>query len=93
MADISKTYLDLHGFLRYHGELKTYISGEDAKSYKTILQSGNTINFYKKENATSSDTADFSVNLGTISAESYIPSFDDTNKALVFTVGSISSSS
>ena len=39
--------------------IKNYIDLNDAKSYKTILLDGNTIKFYKKENATKSDSADF----------------------------------
>lgn len=93
MANIDKSYIDLSGLTEYDKLIKTHISAEDAKSYKTILldTSTNTINFYKKYNATSLDTADFSIRLGTIVSDSYIPSF--SGSSLVFSVGQVSSGS
>ena len=93
MANIDKSYVDFTGLQRYDGKIKNLISTEDAKSYKTILldTSTNTINFYKKYNATSLDTADFSIRLGTIVSESYIPNF--SGSSLVFSVGQVPSGS
>lgn len=87
MANISKNYLDLSKLQSYDGQLKTYIAGEDAKAYKTILLSsdGKNIYFYKKDNATLSDTANFSIDLEAITSESYVPSIN--GHTLIFRAG------
>lgn len=89
MADISKNYVDLTRLQRYDGKIKNYISGEDAKSYKTILLSNNNsyLYFYKKENATLSDTADFSIDLEALTSQCYVPSIE--GQEMVFRVGTV----
>lgn len=84
-------YVNLNGLTQYDIDIKNYIAGEDAKSYKTILisQDGKTIYFYKKDNATLSDTADFSIRLGGMLSESYVPSF--SGDALCFNIGTVTS--
>ena len=86
MADIIKSYVDKTRLERYDGKIKTYISEEDAKSYKTILLStnGKIVYFYKKENATLQDIADFSIDLSALISECYVPSFNED--ALVFSI-------
>lgn len=63
MATTTKNYLDLTGLQAYDGLIKTYIGTGDAKAIKTVLwdSTAEQIKFYKKENATLSDTADYSV--------------------------------
>ena len=89
MSDSIKKYTDLTRLQRYDTKIKDYISGEDAKSYKTILLStdGKVLNFYKKYNADLTDTADFSIRFGSLISECYVPSVD--NDTLVFEVGMI----
>ena len=65
MAVINKNYLDFTELSEYDGLLKALIGNLSDLAIKTILfsQDGNTIYFYKKANATSSDTADFTFDL------------------------------
>lgn len=67
MSTVTNKYLDLTGLDLYDSFLKDFISAEIAASYKTILLSldNNSINFYKKANATLADIADFSIVNGT----------------------------
>lgn len=62
---MAKTYLDLTGLKEYDGKIKSYLAAADevinAKSIKTVLLDGDNIKFYKKENATKEDTADYSI--------------------------------
>ena len=64
MADATKllTYGNLQ---TYDGLIKTYIGEQEAKSIHTILydSTNKAIKFYKKENATSADTADYTVSI------------------------------
>lgn len=60
MADVKK-YLDLVGLGQYNTKIKDYIDTADAKSIKTVILNGDTIEFYKKENPTEVDTPDYSV--------------------------------
>lgn len=48
----TKQFLTLDGLTTYDGLIKEYIGTEDAKSIKSISVSGNTVSFYKTENAT-----------------------------------------
>ena len=63
MAITTKNYLDLTGLQAYDGLIKTYIGTGDAKAIKTVLwdSTNKLIKFYKKENATLEDTADYSI--------------------------------
>lgn len=63
MATINKSYMSETNLTQYDGLIKEYISDQDAEAYKTILLSanGHQINFYKKENASLSDTPDYIV--------------------------------
>lgn len=65
MAVTIKNYLDLTGLQSYDSLIKTYIGTGDAKAIKTVLWDSDheLIKFYKKENATLSDTADYSVEI------------------------------
>lgn len=58
-------YVDLAGLQVFKGLIEGKISDGDAKSLKTVLfdESTRKINFYKKLNATSVDTVDFSIQL------------------------------
>ena len=56
-------YLDLTGLQVYDGLIKTYVTNADAKAIKTVILDGNNIKFYKKENATTSDSADYTVTI------------------------------
>lgn len=77
MSAIEKNFMDIDNLTSYDELLKTYIGTEDAKSFKKILVSANgkSILFYKDENATLSDTPDF-----TLSA--YAPYIDGTTLVL-----------
>lgn len=66
MADYTaKQYLDLTGLSKYDELIKKHIKDADdvinAKSIKTVLLDGDNIKFFKKENATLADTADYTV--------------------------------
>ena len=78
MANVNKTYLDYNGLSAYDTKIKQHITTESAKAYKTVLLSNDNkiLYFYKKENATLSDTPDFTVNLIT---EGCVPSFSGTS--------------
>lgn len=58
-------YVDLAGLKVFKGLIEGKISDGDAKALKTVLfdEDNRKINFYKKLNATSVDTADFSIQL------------------------------
>lgn len=62
---MGKTYLDLTGLSTYDAKIKEYLASADsvvnAKSIKTVLLDGDNIKFYKKENATITDTADYTI--------------------------------
>lgn len=61
----TKQYLDLTGLTTYDGLIKEYIGTEDAKSIKSLSISGNTVSFYKTNDATG--TAAYTVNLPDVS--------------------------
>lgn len=67
MSAVTNKYLDLTGLDLYDDLIKDYMSQEQAISYKTILLSldNGSVNFYKKANATLSDTPDFTIKNGT----------------------------
>jgi hypothetical protein len=72
MAVIAKNYLDLTGLQSYDALIKTYINTGDAKAIKTVLwdSTNEQIKFYKKENATLADTADYSISVSAADVES-----------------------
>ena len=71
MAVIAKNYLDLTGLQSYDALIKTYIDNGDAKAIKTVLwdSTNEQIKFYKKENATLADTADYSISVSAADVE------------------------
>ena len=72
MAVVAKNYLDLTGLQAYDTLIKQYIDTGDAKAIKTVLwdSTSEQIKFYKKENATLADTADYSVTISSSDVES-----------------------
>lgn len=71
MAVVAKNYLDLTGLQAYDTLIKQYIDTGDAKAIKTVLwdSTNEQIKFYKKENATLADTADYSVTISSSDVE------------------------
>lgn len=65
MAVQAKNYLDYAGLSKYDELIKAYIGTGDAKAIKTVLwdSTAEQIKFYKKENATLSDTADYAITI------------------------------
>lgn len=65
MSVVNKNYLDLTGLSAYDTLIKNYINTSDAKAIKTVLwdSTNEQIKFYKKENATLADTADYAVSI------------------------------
>lgn len=49
---MAKNYVDLTGLSKYHELISQYINTEDAKSIKSLSRSGNTVSFYKTNDAT-----------------------------------------
>jgi hypothetical protein len=74
MADITKTYIDSAGLTRYDGKIKDWANSISQAGIKTVLKTddGNTLKFYKKPSASLSDTADFSIDLGSSTAAGQI---------------------
>lgn len=64
MAELKKL-ISLDNLTSYDTLIKKYVDDADAvvnaKSIKTVLVDGDNIKFYKKENATATDTADYTV--------------------------------
>ena len=61
----TKNFLSLENLTQYDGLIKQYIGTEDAKSIKSITVVGNTVNFFKTEDA--SGTAAYTVNIPDVS--------------------------
>lgn len=61
----TKQFLSLEGLSKYDELIKQYIGTEDAKSIKSISVSGNTVSFFKTENATG--TAAYTVDIPDVS--------------------------
>ena len=61
----TKNYLSLEGLTQYDSLIKNYIGTEDAKSIKSLSVSGNTVSFFKTEDA--SGTAAYTVNIPDVS--------------------------
>lgn len=61
----TKNYVDLSGITRYDQLIKNYIDTEDAKSIKSLSVSGNTVSFFKTNDATG--TAAYTVNMPDVS--------------------------
>ena len=61
----TQNFLNLTGLTQYDGLIKQYIGTEDAKSIKSLTVSGNTVSFFKTEDA--SGTAAYTVNLPDVS--------------------------
>ena len=74
MSVQAKTYLDYTGLTTYDGKIKAWSNSSNQKGYKTVLKSadGNNLLFYKKPNATLSDTADYTIALGSSDAADQI---------------------
>lgn len=79
MATNAKTYLDLTGLGIYDGKIKEWANSEKQIAYKTVLKSadGNNLLFYKKANATLSDTADKTIALGSSDLANKIAAFEN----------------
>lgn len=77
MSAVQVNFMDFDNLESYDELLKTYISAEDAKSFKKILVSSNgkSIYFFKDEDATVSDTPDFILS-------AYAPYVDGTTLVL-----------
>ena len=80
-------YLDLTGSQVYDGLIKNYATNADAKSIKTVLLDGNNIKFYKKENATTSDNADYTVTLPETDLSNLMEKLSGATENNVVTVG------
>lgn len=61
----TKNYVDLQGITKFHELVTQYIDTEDAKSIKSLTVSGNTVSFFKTNDA--SGTAAYSFNLPDVS--------------------------
>lgn len=61
----TKNFLSLEGLTQYDSLIKNYIGTEDAKSIKSITVVGNTVSFFKTNDA--SGTASYTVNLPDVS--------------------------
>lgn len=72
MADLKKL-VSLQNLSEYNTLIQKYITDADAvvdaKSIKTVLVDGDNIKFYKKENATTADTADYTVAISSSDVE------------------------
>ena len=80
-------YLDLTGLQVYDGLIKNYVTNADAKSIKTVLLDGNNIKFYKKEGATTSDNADYTVTLPETDLSNLMEKLSGATENNVVTVG------
>ena len=61
----AKQYVNFSGLSKYDELIKQYIGTEDAKSIKSLSVSGNTVSFYKTEDA--SGTAAYTINIPDVS--------------------------
>lgn len=80
-------YLDLTGLQVYDGLIKNYVATADAKSIKTVLLDGKNIKFYKKENATTADNADYTVTLPDTDLSNLMEKLSGATEDNVVTVG------
>ena len=80
-------YLDLTGLQVYDGLIKNYVTNADAKSIKTVLLDGKNIKFYKKENAITSDSADYTVTLPDTDLSNLLEKLSGATEDNVVTVG------
>ena len=80
-------YLDLTGLQVYDGLIKNYVTTADAKSIKTVLLDGKNIKFYKKENATTADNADYTVTLPDTDLSNLMEKLSGATEDNVVTVG------
>lgn len=80
MSNILKNYMDLTNITAYDTLIKQYISEEDAKAYHTILLSVDeeTLLFFKKDNATTSDIPDFQLSIGALATSIILNGTDVT---------------
>lgn len=74
MAVQAKTYLDLAGLTAYDGKIKDWSNSIAQAGIKTVIKTadGNSLKFYKKPSAVESDTADFTIELGSSDAATKI---------------------
>ena len=80
-------FLDLTGLSTYDSLIKNYIDLADTKAYKTILLVDKTVKFYKKENATSSDVADFSFTMSETDVSNLLEKLSGATENNVVVVG------
>ena len=80
-------YLDLTGLQVYDGLIKNYVTNADAKAIKTVILDGNNIKFYKKENATTSDSADYTVTIPDTDLSNLLEKLSGATEDNVVTVG------
>lgn len=80
-------YLDLTGLQVYDGLIKNYVATADAKSIKTVLLDEKNIKFYKKENATTADNADYTVTLPDSDLSNLMEKLSGATEDNVVTVG------
>lgn len=80
-------YLDLSGLSVYDGLIKNYVTNADAKAIKTVLLDGKNIKFYKKENATTADNADYTVTLPDTDLSNLLEKLSGATEDNVVTVG------
>ena len=80
-------YLDLTGLQVYDGLIKNYVTNADAKAIKTVILDGNNIKFYKKENATTSDSADYTVTIPDTDLSNLLKKLSGATENNVVTVG------
>ena len=69
---MSTKLITLSNLTEYDSKIKELMASEDAKSIKTVLwdSTNEQIKFFKKENATLSDTADYAVSISSADVES-----------------------
>lgn len=95
MAEITKSYVDLTQLSYYDGKIKGWANSEKQVAFKTVLKSadGNKLLFFKKPNATLSDTADKEITLGNADADTKLTAlgtfvgatYSDADEAWSFT--------
>lgn len=80
MAINTQNFLDLSGLTRYDGKIKDWSNSIAQAGIKTVLKTadGNSLKFYKKPNAVLTDTADFTIELGSSEAATKLAALAET---------------
>ena len=80
MSVQAKTFLDLAGLTSYDGKIKDWSNSVAQAGIKTVLKTtdGNSLKFYKKPSAQLTDTADFTIELGSSEAAAKIAALANT---------------